>query len=122
MTEKTYRFPAHFGRFCDVHECYQDCPLRKDKKCAIACDPDKAEKIIMAWVAENPEPKPITWAEWWRGMFPKAISIPCPNSFGCVRDCRTRCDDCREENFVPDWLLKMFEDVSRPAKASEEKS
>jgi len=59
---------------CDIfHLCGEDI-----SNCSqfISNNPSEAEKIIMTWAAEHPEPVYPTWMEWLTvvGAIPKAIS------------------------------------------------
>ena len=74
-------------RMCDeIADCDQ-CPLMDTNGCRI--DPatrnhhyDEAERIVMEWVEENPEPRYPTWIEWQKKNFPKATVTICAATFG----------------------------------------
>ena len=72
-------------RMCKYYEKISDscdgCPIHEEEIAYICCeapcaidikDVDKAEKLIMAWAAEHPEPVYPTWTEYFRmiGVFP----------------------------------------------------
>ena len=42
---------------------------------------EKAEKIIMDWAAEHPEPQYPTWVEWQGKIFPASLRPICPLGF-----------------------------------------
>lgn len=86
-------------RMCDSHKNCDRCPIFEspDKKREhLLCSnfmhayPDIAEKLIMKWAAEHPEPKYPTWIEWWNENFEgegQRMLQPCafvsPKELGC---------------------------------------
>ena len=79
----------------------------EDRKLNLLAD---AEKIVMNWAAQNPEPRYPTWKEWQDANFPDALSDMCPRMFGyapeesCVN---ISCKDCAERTIPAEIAKKL---------------
>lgn len=62
-----------YKRMCECSTC-DNCPFCVDMYCDdfLKTDPVSAERIILEWAAEHPEPRYPTWLEWWIEKFPDA--------------------------------------------------
>lgn len=79
-------------RLCEEQqkmECCIKCPMQGKGGCMVAADVEDidyadAEKRVMQWAAEHPEPVYPSWDEAWKNLFPGAKKAPCPRTFfGC---------------------------------------
>lgn len=116
-TEKVYRFPAHFKRYCAAHDCIANCPIYGGEGCALFMqdEPDEAERIIMAWAKGHPEPVYPTLVEWLLSKYPNAddVTIACygiflPRSDFHDTHCRNRsCTECRSRPMTAEIAAKL---------------
>ena len=77
-------------------------------------EPAKAEKLIMQWVAEHPEPRYPTWKEWWASNFQTASGhvFPChfmPESewYSVSKLPCKACDECRNAPIPAEIAAKL---------------
>lgn len=107
-------------RLCEMEECRKcplynfsagDCMMTLSYSCETDVDYGEAEKIILQWAKENPEPVYPSWAEAWKQLFPDACGIPCIEYCGekyRALDCaRTTCNTCRDKP-IPTELAKKL--------------
>lgn len=101
-------------RMCDTHAYCKKCPLSQDYngRDIPCCDliykhPEEAERIILQWAAEHPEPQYPSWSEAWKRLFPGAFNAPCPNMYFGL-PCRSNdCDKCRAQP-IPAHIAQML--------------
>lgn len=74
-------------RLCEMEECRKcplynfsagDCMMTLSYSCETDVDYGEAEKIILQWAKENPEPVYPSLNEAWKNLFPDALETPCP--------------------------------------------
>lgn len=113
------------ARMCKTYNSCGACEFFRHVKVG-DCDgfqerhPDKAEKIIMEWAAEHPEPKYPSWNEAWKRLFPNSANskskntenAPCLAYF--LSDCpcyadgiRLSCAQCRKQPIPADIAEKL---------------
>nr|DAV14177.1 MAG TPA: hypothetical protein [Caudoviricetes sp.] len=96
--------------------CCVRCPINKNG-CMVVADAEyvdyaDAEREIMHWAAEHPEPVYPTWNEWYRKNFPDAYDDGkriCPVIFGGGESCDNEndCDKCRDRPIPADIAEKL---------------
>ena len=78
-------------RLCEMEECRKcqlynfsagDCMMTLSYSCETDVDYAEAEKIILQWAKENPEPVYPSFKEGWKQLFPDFSYTPCPSCFG----------------------------------------
>ena len=89
--------------FCDGN-CSK-CPIGNAKalECGITptseMDCKEAERRVMQWAAEHPEPVYPSWEEGWKQLFPNGIDVPCPSEYDAKYgiDCfKFSCKSCKK--------------------------
>lgn len=97
VMQQAKRMCAAHGGMCKI----RNCPMVDGETCRFSADRDdmdynEAERIIMAWAAEHPEPRYPSWREAWQSLFPGADD-PCPAQWFC-EDCPrdVECQQCIE--------------------------
>ncbi len=113
-------------RMCEARDECTDCPLNellhacggdKDLDCiATLCEGEAefAERSIMKWAANNPEPRHLSWNEAWKQLFPDSGNrvSPCPQYFlGNSRVAelcsKMECNECRDTPIPADIAEKL---------------
>lgn len=100
-------------RMCERRDACGSCPIFKAKiSCPVVCyENDRplvnAERIIMEWAAEHPEPRYPTWEEWQKATFPEARNQICINHFAPPTNCRLGCKLCRREPIPAEIAQKL---------------
>lgn len=116
-------------RICEMEECRKcplynfsagDCMMTLSYSCETDVDYGEAEKIILQWAKENPEPVYLypSWAEGWEqlypsqnGFLPTAVDCMCPAYFGeKYRDkqcSKITCSVCRSDPIPADIAKKL---------------
>lgn len=117
----------HRKRMCDAPGSCAKCPLNAPSLHLLTmCErymtlkPEEAEKLIMAWAAEHPEPKYPSWNEAWKQLFPKAylnnstlfdtVNAPCLQHFLPMPDCKCPdggCAECLDRPIPADIAEKL---------------
>lgn len=77
-------------RLCEEQQhmdCCVRCPMQGKEGCMVTADAEnidyvEAERKIMGWAAEHPEPVYPSWEEGWKQLFPKSVDTPCPADYG----------------------------------------
>ena len=94
------------------------CPMLKKATCIFQRLPEEydveemrqAERIIMDWAAQNPEPRYPTWEEWQKANFPNALHSICPNYFMREKPlgtCAVSCAKCTGTPIPADIAEKL---------------
>lgn len=98
-------------RICATHYCLicplnnfstYDCMISPNHESERDVDYAEAEKIILQWAKENPEPVYPSWTEAWEQLFPDGDGVPCRAFFNKkyrIENCY--CPDCIECNNKP---------------------
>lgn len=94
------------------HDClFQNDRTPEEKNLNFLAD---AEKIVMDWVENHPEPTYPTWNEWYKATFPNSNyhTIPCPSMF--YKICETsnyhgevECYECKNRPIPADIAEKL---------------
>ena len=117
-------------RLCEEQQnmdCCVRCPMQGKEGCMVVADVEnidyvEAERKIMDWAAEHPEPVYPSWAEFQIEMFPNHKRGICPMAFGvtCPNPSAVRektCAECRNDH-IP---AKIAEKLGiRPKEAKDE--
>lgn len=70
--------------------------------------PEDAERIVMKWAAEHPEPQYPAWRQWQKRMFPDYTVSMCPATLAKVPDCdNLTCDECRSKRIPAEIAEKL---------------
>lgn len=99
-------------------DCCVRCPMQGKEGCMVAADAEyidyvEAERKIMDWAAEHPEPVYPSWKEAWQKLFPNACEVPCPRKHfdeGCfpIFICAKHdCDRCKARQMDPEIAEKL---------------
>lgn len=86
-----------------------------NNKCGLECTdyilnfPNEAEKIIMNWAWEHPEPQYPTWKEWYESTFPDRGRDEgiCPRTFMKHECAGIACGDCYGERIPAEIAEKL---------------
>lgn len=73
-------------RLCEEQQhidCCVRCPMQGKEGCMVTADAEnidyvEAERKIMGWAAEHPEPVYPNLNEAWINLFPDSLEVPCP--------------------------------------------
>ena len=62
------------------------CPMQGKEGCMVTADAEnidyvEAERKIMGWAAEHPEPVYPSWIDAWQQLFSNAKNVPCPELY-----------------------------------------
>lgn len=103
-----------YARLCRTMNTCTDCPVANlgvylSCRMRMMYDPDSAERIILNWAAEHPEPRYPTWQKWWRETFPDAEerAVMC-NFARCPRpDDPEYCQECMNSPIPADIAKKL---------------
>lgn len=99
-------------------DCCVRCPMQGKEGCMVVADVEKidyveAERKIMDWAAEHPEPVYPSWEEAWTKLFPYACEVPCPRKY-FDKDCfpificaEHDCDRCKALPMYPKIAEKL---------------
>lgn len=99
-----------YKRMCRYYPACEECPLY-NMYAGCSCSrcirdyPDEAERIIMDWAAEHPEPRYPTWKEWVDRDFPVKLCI-CVRNFAYV-ECSATCEECWNKPIPTDIAQKL---------------
>ena len=105
-------------RLCEEQQnmdCCVRCPMQGKEGCMVVADAEnidyvEAERKIMDWAAEHPEPVYPSWKEAWNELFPQAKYIPCPVLYfgvgGCDHDYKF-CVNCKSRPIPAEIAEKL---------------
>ena len=91
-------------RMCHSYLDCTECAFGKSPQCPLKLCSDhkddavmeEAERIVMDWAEEHPEPRYPSWHEAWKQLFPESKYIPCPvDHFGLNLQCNCNCEKCK---------------------------
>lgn len=76
-------------RLCEEQQhidCCVRCPMQGKEGCMVTADAEnidyvEAERKIMDWAAEHPEPVYPSWIDAWQQLFRGAKNVPCPELY-----------------------------------------
>ena len=100
-------------RMCASYAKCVDCPAIEacgSKGYFVINDIVEFERIVLNWVAENPEPQYPTWAEWHKENFPNASAIFTPCTFASTSElgcAKTNCRACKSFPIPADIAKKL---------------
>ena len=109
-------------RLCEMEECRKcplynfsagDCMMTLSYSCETDVDYGEAEKIILQWAKENPEPVYPSWEEAWKQLFPDGESTPCLRCYGkkyhtvrCLQ-VPSSCSECKNRPMPAEIAKKL---------------
>lgn len=106
-------------RLCEMEECRKcqlynfsagDCMMTLSYSCETDVDYGEAEKIILQWAKENPEPVYPSWKEAWKQLFSNGIDTPCPLEYDAKygHDCTNLlCLNCKQRPMPAEIAKKL---------------
>ena len=115
VVRQAERMCRSFGADCD--RCKLHC-LDEEALCVFGGTPEAwrtnkvtdAERIVMDWAAENPEPRYPSWHEAWKQLFPDGQGSPCPVAYDVRYEwekCGADCKSCKDRPIPADIAEKL---------------